>query len=93
MKFSCKFRKYEGDGKLLGFADLTISGALVITGIKLMNGTNGMFIGMPSKKMPDGTYKDIVFPLSKEVRQEMTKAVLDEYLKTKGETENSDFPF
>lgn len=65
---------------LKAFASLTIEDKIVITGLKLVEGKNGMFINFPQYKSRD-EYKDIVFPLNKELRDKLTKLVISEYNK------------
>ncbi|MCL2797697.1 MAG: septation regulator SpoVG [Firmicutes bacterium] len=69
----------KDDGKLRAVASLTIDDALVIHDIKIIQGIRGpagYFIAMPSKKTPDGEYKDIVHPLNNEMRELLSKTVL-----------------
>ena len=49
--------------------------------IKVVEGDKGLFVAMPSKRMPDGEYKDIAHPISSEVREVIQNAVLKEYEK------------
>ncbi len=67
------------DAKLKAVASITIDDCLVVHDIKVINGREGMFISMPSRKTPDGEYKDIVHPINTETREELKKAVLDAY--------------
>lgn len=75
-------------GNLKAFASITIEDKIVITGLKVVKGKNGLFINFPQYKDSNGDYKDIAFPLSKETRNNLTKLVLTEYNKTL--KENSD---
>lgn len=79
-------RVTKGDwGKTKALANVTFDGCFVVTGIKVIEGNNGNFIGMPSRetKQKDDNgrtiYKDICFPLSKDFREEITAAVLKEF--------------
>lgn len=76
-------------GSLKAFASLTIDDSLVITGIKLVEGKNGLFINFPQYKSGD-EYKDVVFPLTKELRDNVTKLVVDEYNNVKKTTKSND---
>jgi stage V sporulation protein G len=71
-----------GNDKLLAFANVTFDNAFAVRGIKIIQGNNGPFIAMPSRKMADGTYKDVAHPINAETRQMLEKAILDEYHKT-----------
>ena len=52
---------------------------LVTKDDKIINGREGMFISMPSRKTPDGEYKDIVHPINTETREQIKTAVLSAY--------------
>jgi stage V sporulation protein G len=65
--------------KLKAFANVTFDDAFVVRGLKVINGTNGYFVSMPSRKRPDGTYQDIAHPINNEMRATIEKAVLGAY--------------
>lgn len=65
----------QNAGNLVAVASVTFAGALVVTGVKMVNGRNGVFVSMPSRKDNDGNYHDTVFPLSKEGRDAILGAV------------------
>ena len=67
--------------KLKAFANVTFDDAFVVRGLKVINGTNGYFVSMPSRKRPDGTYQDIAHPINNEMRRMIEDAVLGEYEK------------
>ena len=82
MKFTdIRVRKVENQNRLRAVASVTIDDAFVIHEIRIIEGTNGVFIAMPSRKNKFGVFKDIAHPISTEARAEMEKAVLDEYSK------------
>ena len=64
------------DGPCIAIASVTIDNDFVIGGVKLLEGSNGAFIAMPQRKTGTGEYKDIAFPLSGELRQQMYDAVI-----------------
>jgi stage V sporulation protein G len=68
--------------KLKAFANVTFDDAFVVRGLKVINGNNGYFVSMPSRKRPDGTYQDIAHPINNEMRDKLERAVLAEYEKT-----------
>lgn len=74
------------DSKLKAVASFTIDDAFVIHDVKIIEGTNGNFIAMPSKQKPDGQYTDIVHPLNTETREKISSAVLAAFEKAKTET-------
>ncbi len=67
--------------KLRGFANVTFDNAFVIRGMKIIQGTNGYFVSMPSRKRPDGTHQDIAHPVNKETRLMIEEKVLEAYEK------------
>lgn len=73
-----RIKKLDRDGNLKAFASVTFDGQLVVDSIAVIKGPEGLFIGMPSRKVGD-EYKDICFPLSKEFRQEISDAVISKY--------------
>ena len=75
----------KDEGKLKAVASVTIDDCFVVHDVKIIEGSEGCFIAMPSKKTPDGEYKDIVHPLNTETREMLGKRVLAEYQKVKTE--------
>jgi stage V sporulation protein G len=67
------------DDKLKAFASMTFNDAFVVRGLKIIEGTNGMFVAMPSRKRPDGTYQDVAHPINNETRKFIEDRILDEY--------------
>ena len=67
--------------KLRAFVNVVLDGEFVIHGLKVIRGRNGFFVSMPSRRLPDGTYRDIAHPITSECRQRIEKAVLEEYEK------------
>ncbi len=71
--------KNENELKLKAYADVTFDECFVIHGLKIIDGQKGMFVAMPSRKMPDGEYKDIAHPITPELRKEITDSVIARY--------------
>ena len=75
------YRNDENDTKVKAFVSLTIDNALAIKGIKVMEGKNGLFVSMPQRKdanAPSG-YRDLVFPITAEFREELFTNILKAY--------------
>lgn len=77
----------KDDSKLKAVASITIDECFVVHDIKVIEGSQGFFIAMPSRKTPDGEYKDIVHPLNTETREEIRTAILAEFEKAEKEAE------
>ncbi|MBO7214204.1 MAG: septation regulator SpoVG [Clostridia bacterium] len=67
------------DSKLKAVASMTIEDCFVIHDIKVIEGQEGYFIAMPSRKASDGEYKDIAHPINTETRNQIISAILDAF--------------
>lgn len=72
-------------GKLKAVASLVIDDCFAVHDIKIVSGEGGAFIAMPSRKTPDGDYKDIVHPINSQTRELFKEAVLEAYEKAVSE--------
>jgi|AGTN01.3.fsa_nt_gi Uncharacterized protein, involved in the regulation of septum location len=79
------FKKDEG--KLRAVASIIIDNEFVVHDIKVIEGNDGYFIVMPSRKAPDGEFRDIAHPLKSEVREFIKQKILAAYDKAKLENE------
>lgn len=73
-----KIHALHANGPVLADATVNLNGCFAIRGVKVVSGSNGPFVSMPSYKGKDG-YKDICFPCTKEFHQQFQQAVLDAY--------------
>jgi len=87
MNFKVERIKKVNLGKCVAFCDICIADAIVVKGLKIINGNNGLFVGMPSSKGKDDKYYDTVYPKTKEIREELEQIVLAEYNKDAGKAE------
>ncbi len=71
----------NGNDKLKAVASITIDDELVVHDIKVISGKDGYFLSMPSRKTPEGEFKDIVHPIKTEVREMLKEKILAEYEK------------
>jgi stage V sporulation protein G len=69
--------------KLKAFASVTFDCCFVVRDLKIIEGASGFFVAMPSKKMKDGSFKDIAHPLNNDTRQMIQARILEEYGKLK----------
>lgn len=68
--------------RLRAIAGVKVAEAMYITGIRVVEGSKGLFISMPSRKdTKTREYQDVAFPASREVREELQRVVLEEYAK------------
>jgi stage V sporulation protein G len=67
------------EDKLKAFVSIIIDDCFVVSDIKIINGNNGLFISMPSKKRKNGTFRDIAHPLNNETRKKIEEKVLAKY--------------
>ncbi len=74
-----RVRKLSEEGKLRSIVSVTLDDCFVIHDIKLIEGQNGLFIAMPSRKVAEGKYRDIVHPINSSMRQQLQDAVLTAY--------------
>jgi len=65
--------------RLKAYVAITFDNCFVVRDLKVINGNNGLFVAMPSKKRKDGTYRDTAHPLNNETRQMIESKVLEEY--------------
>ena len=76
---SVKLHQVCYEGKLRAIASVLLDDEFVINGIKVIYGISGLFVAMPSKRDPYGNYFDIAHPISQDMRDKLTIAVLDTY--------------
>lgn len=74
-----RIRKISDDSKLKAVASITFDDEFVVHDIKIIDGQNGLFIAMPSKRMGEGDFRDIAHPLTSETRNRIKDAILDKY--------------
>jgi len=68
-----------------GIASIIIDDCFVVHDLRVVDGDRGFFVAMPSRKLPNGDFKDIAHPLNAETREKIQKAVLNEFFKMKRE--------
>ena len=74
-----KIRKFFDEGPMKAVVSVTFDDALAVHDIKVIYARDRFFIVMPSRKNPDGTYRDIVHPINASFRSELENAVIDAY--------------
>ncbi len=76
-----RLRKVGEEGKLKAIASVTFDDEFVVHDIKVIDGQNGLFIAMPSRKIGNGEFRDVAHPLSSETRNKIKDAIFEEYEK------------
>ena len=74
-----KIRKFFDEGPMKAVVSVTFDDALAVHDVKVIHARDRYFIVMPSRKNPDGTYRDIVHPINSSFRAELEAAVIDAY--------------
>jgi stage V sporulation protein G len=75
----------KSDAKLKAVASIIIDDCFVVHDIKIIDGNEGYFIAMPSRKTPDGEFKDIAHPILPQTRKDIQKLILDAFEVAKSE--------
>lgn len=76
-----RIRKIAAEGKMKAIVSVTFDNEFVVHDIKVIEGQNGLFIAMPSRKTPDGEFKDIAHPINTSARERVQTAILEAYEK------------
>ncbi|MGL5917533.1 MAG: septation regulator SpoVG [Culicoidibacterales bacterium] len=82
-----RVRVVEKEGRMKAIASLTLDEAVVIHDIRVIEGGEGVFVAMPSRRLPTGEFRDIAHPINAETRVLFEKAILAEYNKVLTEAE------
>lgn len=73
-----RLRKIQTDGRMKALVSITLDEAFVIHDLRV----SGLFVAMPSKRTPDGEFRDIAHPINSDMRQEIQDAVMKVYDET-----------
>lgn len=84
-----RIRKVSDEGKMKAVVSVTFDDEFVVHDIKVIEGQNGLFIAMPSRKMGEGDFRDIAHPLTSETRNRIKNAIFEEYQKVLDEKEEA----
>lgn len=83
-----RIRKISAEGKMKAIVSVTFENQFVVHDIKVIEGQNGLFIAMPSRKTPDGEFKDIAHPINTDTREKIQTSILEAYEQAKVEDES-----
>ncbi len=73
------FTVAKDDERLKAFATITFDDCFIVRDLKIIDGTEGLFVAKPSKKRKDGQYKDVAHPFNNDMREFIESAVVVEY--------------
>jgi len=76
-----RMRKIAKESKMKAVVSITIDNEFVVHDIKVIEGDNGLFIAMPSRKSLDGEYRDIAHPINTATRESLQNMILEKYKK------------
>jgi stage V sporulation protein G len=78
--------RLEDNDRLRAWATITLNGAFVVKGIRVIQGNSRLFVAMPSKQQKDGKYQDIAHPINPDFRDYLEHRVLDVYHRVESES-------
>lgn len=88
-KYDVKIHSFRPEGSCKATASVNVYGDFAVRGIKVMEGSRGLFVSMPSYKAGNGEYKDICFPCTKEAKAEFDQAVVGAYQQALTQSQNA----
>jgi len=74
-----RLRRVSAEGKMRAIASITFDDEFVVHDVRIIDGNNGLFVAMPSKRTSDGEFRDIAHPINSKTREKIQDAVLKEY--------------
>lgn len=77
-----RVRHVSSDSRLKGVVTITFEDAFVVHDIRVIEGENGLFVAMPSKKMPNGGFRDIAHPIHSDMRKQIEESIIKAYKET-----------
>ncbi|MFW6104285.1 MAG: SpoVG family protein [Candidatus Bipolaricaulota bacterium] len=82
-----EIRPMKDEGNLKSFCSVVFDDVFIIHSVKVIEGSNGLFVAMPSREVGDGEYRDTAHPIDNDFRLELEKKVLEKYREEVGEEE------
>ncbi len=74
-----RLRRVQTDGRMRAIASITLDNEFVVHDIRVIDGNTGLFVAMPSKRTPDGEFRDIAHPINSGTRTKIQESVLKAY--------------
>ncbi len=81
-----RVKKFNGENRLKAIAAITIDDCFVVHELRVIDGKEGLFVAMPSRKMPNGEFKDVAHPINQETRNKIETIVIEAYESIEDET-------
>lgn len=78
-----KIRKINAEGRMKAVVSVTFDDVFVVHDIKIIDGADKLFIAMPSRKTPDGEYRDIAHPINAQMREKLQNEIIGKYEEAK----------
>ncbi len=72
-------RKLTFENRMRAVVSITLDDMFAVHDIKVIEGANGLFVAMPSRKTMEGDYKDIVHPINSEFREKVSTVIIEKY--------------
>jgi stage V sporulation protein G len=92
MKVEATVYLNEGESKIKANASIKLEDCFVVKGLRIIEGSNGLFTAMPSKKNASGDYVDVCFPVTAEARAAINDEILRAYYEKLGQQEEQSVP-
>lgn len=80
-----RLRRVQTDGRMRAIASITLDNEFVVHDIRVIDGNEGLFVAMPSKRTPDGEFRDIAHPINSGTRNKLQEAILAAYAQSENE--------
>ena len=74
-----RVRKINSDGRMKAVVSVTFDDCFVVHDIRIIDGQDKLFIAMPSRRTPEGEFKDIAHPIKSELRARLSKKIIEKY--------------
>ena len=74
-----RLRRVQTDGRMRAIASITLDNEFVVHDIRVIDGNTGLFVAMPSKRTPDGEFRDIAHPINSDTRNKIQEIILNQY--------------
>ena len=74
-----RLRKVDTEGRMRAIASITLNDQFVIHDIRVIEGNDGLFVAMPSKRTPDGEFRDVAHPINSDARTTVQESILAAY--------------